>query len=173
MAHSARTFSIQPVTAAVSGAAEFLPHGLCERPASPALFAIGVLGAPRGEIGGDAALAQSFEVGLAAITRVSRGLLGLAAKVFLNAIDKRDELGLIAHALRQLMGNDDLRRSIHRGLRVVALDIAVFGEQDAAIGIGEVAALALASGSPDGALAFLPGFLLPCDLRFSSASCSA
>ena len=72
----------QAVAAAVSGAAKFLPHGLGERAARPALFAIGALGAPRGDRGGDIAAGQSFEVGLAAITRVGRGLLGLAAKVF-------------------------------------------------------------------------------------------
>ena len=126
----------QPVAAAVSSAPEFLPHGLGERPASPALFAIGMLGAPRGEIGFDASIGQGLQVGLAAIAAIGRGLLGLAAKIGRNAIGKRDELALIAHAWRQLMGNDDLCGSIHGGLRVVALDIAVLGEQHPAIEIG-------------------------------------
>ena len=37
------------------------------------------------------------------------------------------------------MGDDDLGGAVHGGLRVVALDVAVFGEQYAAIGTGEVA----------------------------------
>ena len=104
------------------------------RPASA-----GILRASRGDISVDASACQSFEVGLAAITRVSRGLLGLAAQVFFDAADKRNKLALIAHAWRKGVRHDDLRCAIDGGLRVVALDIAVFRKQDAAIGIGEVA----------------------------------
>ena len=150
----------QAVAAAVSGALEFLPHRLGQRAAGPALGIIGMLGAACRDIGADIAIGQSLKIGLAAITRVSRGLLGLAAEVFLNAIDKRDELAMIAHAWRQPMGNDDLCGSIHRGLRVVALDIAIFRKQHPAIGIGEIA-LGLDLGLSRGGLGFLPPFLRP------------
>jgi hypothetical protein len=36
------------------------------------------------------------------------------------------------------VGDDDLRRGIDRSLRIVALDVAVLGLEDAALPIGEV-----------------------------------
>src|SRR6516165_6268750 len=60
----------QPVAAAVSCAFEPCPHSLCERAAGLALFAIGMLGAARRDIGFDATFSQSFEVGLAQIAAI-------------------------------------------------------------------------------------------------------
>src|SRR5215217_7258665 len=46
---------------------------------------------------------------------------------------------MVAHAVRQTMRDDDLHGPIDSGLRVVALDVAILGLQDAALRIGEVA----------------------------------
>jgi hypothetical protein len=100
----------------------------------PRLCVCGMLGAARGGIGAHTAFSQSFEAGLAAITRVSRSFLGLSAMIGLDATGKRDELGLTAHAWRQLMGNDDLRGSVHGSLRVTAPDSSALCKQHPAIG---------------------------------------
>lgn len=50
----------QPVAAAVSGAPQFLPHGLSEWTAGLSFSGSRMLGAARGDIGGDAAPGQSF-----------------------------------------------------------------------------------------------------------------
>jgi hypothetical protein len=65
-----------------------------------------------------------------------RALAGSSQVAF---FEKRNELILIAHALRQAVRHDDLGLCIDGGLGVVALDVAVLGQEHAALGIGEVA----------------------------------
>ena len=98
-----------------------------------------MLGTPRCDVAGDLAFGQRLEVRLAGVAGIGRGFLGLAAEILFNLIDERHELILVAHALRQAMRDDDLRRAIDSGLCVEALDVAILGLQDAAFRIGEVA----------------------------------
>src|SRR5579883_2040749 len=57
----------------------------------------------------------------------------------LDGVEQRRELRLIAAVIVEGVRHDDLRRRIDRSLRVVALDVAVLGLQDAAVRIGEIA----------------------------------
>src|ERR1700738_4968113 len=56
-----------------------------------------------------------------------------------DVIEPWGELILIALAVGQAVRDDDLRRAIHRSLRVVGLNEPVLALQDAALRIGEVA----------------------------------
>src|SRR5579864_8746563 len=128
-----------------------------------------MLGPTRCDVSADAAIGQGAEVGLAAVPSIGGSFLGLAAKVLFDPVHERNELVLIAHALRQAMRHDDLGFCIDGGLRVVALDGAVLGQKHAALGIGEVS-LGLALGSCLGGVGVLPFFLRPSAMRFFSAS---
>src|SRR5829696_6099923 len=75
---------------------------------------------------------------------------------------------MVAHAVRQTMRDDDLHGPIDSGLRVVALDVAILGLQDAALRIGEVA-LRLAGGLRFGGAGVLPLFFRSSARRFCSA----
>src|SRR6266851_10251219 len=57
----------------------------------------------------------------------------------LDVIEPCGELILIALAVGQAVRDDDLRRAIHRSLRVIGLNEPVLALHDAAFGIGEVA----------------------------------
>ncbi|MCP3468697.1 hypothetical protein [Bradyrhizobium sp. CCGUVB23] len=57
----------------------------------------------------------------------------------MDAIDQRHQLAMVARARRQPVCNDDLRFAIDGRLRVITLDEAVFGFENAAFRIGEVA----------------------------------
>src|SRR5713226_1279641 len=57
----------------------------------------------------------------------------------LDVIEPWGELILIALAVGQAVRDDDLRRAIHRSLRVIGLNEPVLALHDAAFGIGEVA----------------------------------
>src|SRR5207342_3060408 len=56
-----------------------------------------------------------------------------------DGVNEPHELTVVAHAGRQAMCDDDLRGAVHSGLCVPALDIAVLGQQQAALRVGEVA----------------------------------
>src|SRR5260370_8823195 len=57
----------------------------------------------------------------------------------LDVIEPWGELILIALAVGQAVRDDDLRRAIHRSLRVIGLNEPVLALHDAAFRIGEVA----------------------------------
>src|SRR5260370_3671374 len=57
----------------------------------------------------------------------------------LEFLEAWGELILIALAVGQAVRDDDLRRAIHRSLRVIGRNEPVLGLHDAAFGIGEVA----------------------------------
>src|ERR1700734_1651921 len=98
----------------------------------------GGLGPTSCDVSADPAIGQGAEVGLAAVTGIGGSFLGLTAEVVFDPVHQRNELVLIAHALRQAVRHDDLGFCIDGGLRVVALDVAVLGQKHAALGIGEV-----------------------------------
>src|ERR1700730_19059256 len=65
----------------------------------------------------------------------------------LDVIEPWGELILIALAVGQAVRDDDLRRAIHRSLRVIGLNEPVLALQDAAFGIAEVALRLAARGA--------------------------
>jgi hypothetical protein len=67
-----------------------------------------MLGPAGRNVGFDAAIAQRLQVGLAAVAGIYRNLQRLAPEVLLDAIDKWDQLILIAHARCQAVRHDDL-----------------------------------------------------------------
>src|SRR6266851_6035607 len=129
----------EPVSTSPSCPLELVAHGLGERPGDLAFAVGGVFGPPGRDVSADLAISQGLEVGFAAIAGIGRGFFWLAPEIVFDAIDQRHELIMVARALRQAMGDDDLRRTVHGGLRIEALDVAVLGLQDAALRIGEVA----------------------------------
>ena len=98
----------EPVAASPSRAFQLVPHGLGERAAALSFGLGGVLGPTRCDVSADPAIGQGAEVGLAAVTGIGGSFLGLAAKVLFDPVHERNELVLIAHALRQAMRHDDL-----------------------------------------------------------------
>ena len=65
----------QPVATSPSGPSELQAHGLGEATGEVALVLPGMLGPPGGDVGGDAALSQSRQIGLATVAGVGRRLL--------------------------------------------------------------------------------------------------
>src|SRR5215469_535104 len=104
-----------------------------------------MLGASGCEIGADAACRQGRQVRFAAVTGVGGGFFGLAAEIVFGGLDQRHESILVTHVCCQVVCDNDLCRGIDGGLCVVALDVAVLGQQNAAVGVSEVA-LCLAVG---------------------------
>ena len=140
-AHSARTFSTprsrnwrkpraclicpntgstillpQPVPASPTRPFELSSHGLGEWPADLALGLVGVFGAARGDVGGNAALLERSKVRLTQVAAVGGGFFGLVPEVLLDPVDERYELAVVAHAGRQAMCDDDLRGAVNGGL---------------------------------------------------------
>ena len=124
---------------------------------------------PSRDVAVDPPPAERAKIGSRAVTGVGRDFLRIALEIGLDGIEQRSELRLIAPIGVEGVRHDDLRRRIDRGLRVVALDVAVFGLQGADVRIGEVA-LALAVGLILECAGVLPLFLRPSAMRRSSAS---
>lgn len=116
-----------------------MSHGLGERPARSAPGIGGVFGASAGDIGFDAARLHRREIGFRQIAGVGGGLFRPPAEIGFNAIDQGRELAVIAHAGGEVVGDDDLGFAINGGLRVITLDVAILGLQDAAFRIGKIA----------------------------------
>src|SRR6202040_3863428 len=85
------------------------------------------------------ALLEGREIRLRAVSCIRRRLLRSPAEMRLDVIEPWGELILIALAVGQAVRDDDLRRAIHRSLRVIGLNEPVLALQDAAFGIAEVA----------------------------------
>src|SRR5687768_8427862 len=94
---------------------------------------------PGGDVGARAARVGGGQIGLRAVAGIGRGLARDAAGVGDDRVDHRRQLVLVAARVSDAGGDDDLMPGIDRGLRVVALDEAVLGLEDAALGVGEVA----------------------------------
>ena len=139
----------QSIAAAMASAPELGAHPGEERSGlEPPLGGGGggsVLPPPSRDVAVDPPPAERAKIGSRAVTGVGRDFLRIALEIGLDGIEQRSKLRLIAPIGVEGVRHDDLRRRIDRGLRVVALDVAVFGLQNAAVRIGEVA-LALAVG---------------------------
>lgn len=98
-----------------------------------------VLGSTHGDVGRDEAGIERRKVRLGEITAVGGDLVWLSAEIGLDVVEEGHELGVIARALCQAVREDDLGFAVDGGLRIVALDVAVLGLEDAAFRIGEVA----------------------------------
>lgn len=109
------------------------------RHAFASAFAVGrMFGASSGDVGVNSALLHRGEVGVRAIAGVGRDLIGLAAHVGFDGVYHRRQLMLVASVGVEAMGDDHLSLGVYRRLRVLALDEAVLGLHDVALGIGEV-----------------------------------
>jgi hypothetical protein len=97
-----------------------------------------VLGPAGRAIALDVALGERRKVRLRAVAGIGRGFLGPAPQIGRDGVDERDKLVLIALARRHAVGEDELGVAIG-GLRVVALDEAVRGLENTALGVGEMA----------------------------------
>src|SRR5579883_848415 len=98
-----------------------------------------VLLPPRRDVAVDPPPAERAKIGGRAVAGIGRDLLRIALEMGLDGVEQRRELRLIAAVIVEGVRHDDLRRRIDRSLRVVALDVAVLGLQDAAVRIGEIA----------------------------------
>ena len=100
-----------------------------------------MLGASGGDVAVDArARSSACKIGLAQIAAVGGGLLAVCGRGSLSMPSiSADQLAMVARARCQFVRDDDLGLAIDGGLRIVALDVAVLGLQDAALRIGEVA----------------------------------
>src|SRR5438105_9635895 len=92
-----------------------------------------------GDVSVDGALGELAQTVLRAIPGVGGKLFGIAAVGRFDGCQHRPHLLLVAAVLAEILGDDDLAGRIHRRLSVVALNEAVLGLHDPALGIGEVA----------------------------------
>lgn len=90
------------------------------------------------DVSADTAIGQGLQVRLAQIAVVGRCFLRLGAEIGLDAVEQPHELPVIAHVRGETVRNDDLGLCIDSDLRIVALDITVLGQENAAVRIGEV-----------------------------------
>ena len=135
----------EPVATSPSGPLQLVPHGLGEWSVDRSFAVGGVFGSSDRDVSADVAIDQGLQVRLAQIAAIGRCFPGPHTQIGLDIVDQPHELAMIAHACREPVSDDDLCLGVDRGLRVVALDIAVLGLQDATVRVGEVA-LALAVG---------------------------
>src|SRR6478752_6093309 len=87
----------------------------------------------------DPSPAEGAEIGCRAVAGIGRYFVGIASEVRLDAIEQRRKVWLITAVVTERVRHDDLIIRIHCSLRVVALDVAVLGLENSALGIGEVA----------------------------------
>src|SRR6267154_5421427 len=132
----------QPVGAFVTGSVQFGRHRR-----HPALR----LGWPRlrrrravflpagGNMSVDLTGFERGQIVLRAIAGIGRDLLRSRREIGRDLLDQRLQMRAIARLVADHLGNNNLCRGVDRGLRVEALDEAVFGLHDPALGIGEVA----------------------------------
>src|SRR5262245_6590880 len=99
----------------------------------------GVLLSSGGDVALDPPPAQGAKIGRRAVACIGRYFVRIALEVGFDGVEQRSELRLVAAVVAERLRHDDLSLRVDRGLRVVALDIAVLGLEDAAFGIGEVA----------------------------------
>ena len=118
----------------------------------------------------DSSPAEGAGIGCRAVAGIGRSFVGIASEVRLDAIEQRRKVWLITAVVTERVRHDDLIIRIHCSLRVVALDVAVLGLENSALGIGELRC-AFGSGSCDGGAALRPGPGL--SSFFSRAACSA
>src|SRR5665213_1192604 len=133
----------QSIAAAMTGTPELGAHpdeerSRRERPFGGSGYG-SVLLPPRRDVAVDPPPAERAKIGGRAVAGVGRDFFRIALEIGLDGVEQRSELRLIAAVVVEGVCHDDLRRRIDRGLGVVALDVAVLGLEDTALGIGEVA----------------------------------
>jgi len=93
--------------------------------------------------GGDVALDpspdQRAEIGRRAVACIGRYFVRIATQIGLGGVEQRSELRLIVAVVAERVRDNDLFLRIDGCLRVISLDVAILGLEDAAVGIREVA----------------------------------
>ena len=97
-----------------------------------------VLLAASGDISPDLARLQRPEVALRAVSGIGQKLVRQTSPLSFNRIKHRNQLVLVAAGVADAVGDDHLITRIRRSLGVPALDEAVPGPENAALGVGEI-----------------------------------